>query len=80
AIITRWTALYQAFRRLQQVQSALTAVIEKEMKLPPKERNFVRGDRKAKEKCLAMVGIVRDPFFCRAISRMVRHLNPLAIA
>ncbi|KAJ7140750.1 hypothetical protein C8R44DRAFT_866446 [Mycena epipterygia] len=80
AVITHWTAHYQAFQQLQQVQSALTAVIEKEMKLPPKERNFVRGDRKAKEKCLAMVGIVKDPFFWRAISRMVRHLNPLAIA
>ncbi|KAJ6587338.1 ribonuclease H-like domain-containing protein, partial [Mycena sp. CBHHK59/15] len=73
AVITRWTAHYQAFRRLQQVQSALTA-------LPPNERNFVRGDRKAREKCLAMVAIVRDPSFWRAISQMVRHLNPLAVA
>ncbi|KAJ6576330.1 hypothetical protein B0H10DRAFT_1873425, partial [Mycena sp. CBHHK59/15] len=50
------------------------------MKLPPNERNFVRGDRKAREKCLAMVAIVRDPSFWRAISQMVRHLNPLAVA
>ncbi|KAJ7459620.1 hypothetical protein B0H11DRAFT_1736953, partial [Mycena galericulata] len=73
AVITRWTAHYQAFRRLQQVQSALTA-------LPPNERNFVRGDRKAREKCLAMVAIVRDASFWTAISQMVRHLNPLAVA
>ncbi|KAJ6632431.1 hypothetical protein B0H10DRAFT_1938054 [Mycena sp. CBHHK59/15] len=32
AVITCWTAHYQAFRQLQQVQSALTAMIEKEMK------------------------------------------------
>ncbi|KAJ7457660.1 hypothetical protein B0H11DRAFT_2062977 [Mycena galericulata] len=32
AVITRWTAHYQAFRWLQQVQSALTAVIEQEMR------------------------------------------------
>ncbi|KAJ6630279.1 ribonuclease H-like domain-containing protein [Mycena sp. CBHHK59/15] len=67
-------------RRLQEVQSALTAVIEREMRLPPKEHNFVRGDRKAKEKYLAMVAVVKDPFFWRAISQMVRHLNPLAVA
>ncbi|KAJ7468877.1 hypothetical protein B0H11DRAFT_2045209 [Mycena galericulata] len=43
AVITRWTAHYQAFWRLQQVQSALTAVIEQEMGLPPNEHSFVRG-------------------------------------
>lgn len=80
AVLTRWTAHYLAYCRLLAVMKTLQSLALQDSMRPSSDKLLVTGDKKAKEKALAMVRIINDPDFWCAIERMKNHLEPLAVA
>lgn len=69
AVLTRWTAHYQAYRRLLDLKSTLNRIVLDEEDRPANQKKIVTGDAKAKKKSLAMISIIRDEEFWEAILR-----------
>ena len=68
AVLTWWTMHYQAFRRLRELRTVITMVVEADEMRPPKERNVIIGDMRAKAKATEMVKLIRKPEFWDALS------------
>ncbi|EIW73832.1 hypothetical protein CONPUDRAFT_21809, partial [Coniophora puteana RWD-64-598 SS2] len=82
AVITRWTAHFVAYRRLIKLRRTLMAVASTEILRPDDKKMIITGDKKARQKALTMLLLIQDHSqqFWKAIERITRHLEPLAIA
>ncbi|EEB92774.1 hypothetical protein MPER_08670, partial [Moniliophthora perniciosa FA553] len=80
AVLTRWTSHYQAFRRLLQVRSQLVAVMATEGARSTRDKLIITGTKDAKERAIKMIEHIHNPLMWRAVTRIVRHLEPHAIA
>lgn len=67
AVLTRWTAHYNAYRRLLDLYIPLKLLTDHDAKYPgsqnERERIMITGNKKAQEKAEKMVKIIRDPVF-----------------
>ncbi|KAF9028151.1 hypothetical protein BDZ89DRAFT_951619 [Hymenopellis radicata] len=80
AVLTRWTAHYTAFRRLLKLRPNIESVFLVDDTRPESEKVVFIGKKAAKLKAREMHEIVKDGVFWYAITKIVRHLEPLAIA
>ncbi|EIW81491.1 hypothetical protein CONPUDRAFT_37147, partial [Coniophora puteana RWD-64-598 SS2] len=82
AVITRWTAHFVAYRRLIKLRRTLGTVAGNEILRPDDQKMIITGDKKARQKALTMLLLIQDQSqqFWKAIERITRHLEPLAIA
>lgn len=98
AVLTRWTAHYQAYARLLDLHVLLVMLVDMDSRRVETEQCVIAGDAKAKKKAKVMVALIRNNTFWTSllryvnhsqlhvyifdswISRMKRHLEPLAIA
>lgn len=69
AVLTRWTAHYQAYSRLLDLRPVLVMVAATDECRSERERCLVAGDAKAKKKATAMVTLIRNDTFWRALLR-----------
>lgn len=69
AVLTRWTAHYQAYSRLLDLRSVLVVVVEMDERQLEKERCVVAGDAKTKRKAKEMVALIKNDTFWRALLR-----------
>jgi len=67
AVLTRWTAHYNAYRRLLELYIPLKLLADHDEKHPGNEnerkRIMITGNKKAQQKAETMVRIIRDPIF-----------------
>ncbi|TFK16929.1 hypothetical protein FA15DRAFT_571127, partial [Coprinopsis marcescibilis] len=80
AVLTQWTSHFLAFDRLLELEGTLQLVILKDSMEKPDDRKIVIGTTEAKEKATKMIQLVKNTSFWIGLSRVVRHLRPLAIA
>jgi len=69
AVLTHWTAHYQAYRRLLMLHATLVAIVSVDATRMEANKKVITGDRKAKEHAHRMVGIIMNPIFWHAIAR-----------
>ena len=69
AVLTRWTAHYQAYSRLLDLHHVLIMVVDTDARRPEKERRVITGDTRAKKKAKDMVTLIRNDVFWRALLR-----------
>ena len=69
AVLTRWTAHYQAYKRLLELQPSLQLIVSTEAARPESKKMIVTGDKKAREHATEMLGIITNRTFWRAITR-----------
>ena len=69
AVLTRWTAHYQAYSRLLDLRFMLVIVVNTDGGRPEKERCVIAGDTKAKKKAESMVALIRNNTFWLALQR-----------
>lgn len=81
-VSTRWGSHYLAYRRLLQIKTALTLLVESDSSKPPPHQLLIKGDARAKAKAREMISIIQDSdnSFWNAILMVVQHLEPLAVA
>ncbi|EJF56157.1 hypothetical protein DICSQDRAFT_72102, partial [Dichomitus squalens LYAD-421 SS1] len=75
-VLTRWTSIYFAYRRLLQLRTALMVFVED-------RRLFESGTTESHARTREMVDELKKPLLWHHLSRQVivkRHLEPLAIA
>ncbi|KAJ7877395.1 hypothetical protein B0H14DRAFT_2301281, partial [Mycena olivaceomarginata] len=75
-----WTAHYLSYCRLLEVMMTLQALALQDSMRPANDKLLTTGDKKTNAKATARIKIINSPDFWRAIERMKRHLEPLAIA
>lgn len=67
AVLTRWTAHYNAYRRLLDLYVPLKLLTDHDAKYPgpqnERQRIMITGNKKAQEKAAEMVKLIRDPIF-----------------
>ena len=67
AVLTRWTAHYNAYRRLLDLYIPLKLLTDHDAKLlgseNERQRILITGNKKAQEKAQEMVKIIRNPVF-----------------
>ncbi|KZP34710.1 hypothetical protein FIBSPDRAFT_971865, partial [Athelia psychrophila] len=80
AVLTRWTAHYQSYKRLLELHTALVVLVSSEAARPLDKKMIVTGDAKARARAASMLEIIGNNSFWHAITRIKRHLEPLAIA
>lgn len=71
AVLTRWTAHYQAYKRMLELRASLVAIIAADDARPSDKKLIVTGDRKAKDQARKMITIIMDPVFWHALTRYV---------
>jgi hypothetical protein len=69
AVLTRWTAHYQAYKRLLKLQGALQMLVSAEKARPNSKKLIATGERKAKDHANKMMEVITDSTFWRAIAR-----------
>jgi hypothetical protein len=77
AIITRWTAHYQAYSRLLDLRVVLIAVIDTDSRRQEKDQCVISGDTKSKKKVKEMVALINEDTFWRALLRYGIHFSSL---
>ncbi|KAF9782369.1 hypothetical protein BJ322DRAFT_1009694 [Thelephora terrestris] len=73
AVLTRWTAHYQAYARLLDLHSVLVMVVDMDSRRPEKERCVIAGDAKARKKAKDMVMLIKDNNFWMSLLRYGRY-------
>lgn len=68
-MLTRWTAHYLAYARLLELRATLIAVVDNDPAKPAKDQCVIIGEMKAKAKVHAMVQIIQDRNFWKALKR-----------
>ncbi|EJF60609.1 hypothetical protein DICSQDRAFT_62505 [Dichomitus squalens LYAD-421 SS1] len=82
-VLTRWTSIYLAYRRLLQLRTALMVFIEDRFYAPSRRDNrriFESGTLESHAKTREMIEELKKPLLWHHLSRVKRHLEPLAIA
>lgn len=69
AVLTRWTAHYQAYARLLDLHLVLLMVVEMDSRRPEKDRCVVAGDASSKKKAKDMVALINNNTFWTALLR-----------
>lgn len=69
AVITRWTAHYQAYKRLLELHTSLLVLVSSENARPPEKKMIVTGDSKSQKRATKMLKIITNPVFWHAITR-----------
>jgi hypothetical protein len=69
AVLTRWTAHYQAYKCLLKLQGALQMFVSVENARPDSKKLIATGERKAKDHANKMMEVITDSVFWRAIAR-----------
>ncbi|KAJ3008701.1 hypothetical protein NUW54_g3057 [Trametes sanguinea] len=72
-VVTRWTSHYLAYRRLLELLPALQILAQD-------HRLFESGTAESHAKSREMIPIIRNGLFWHSLTRVKRHLEPLAIA
>src|ERR1700683_2027251 len=68
AVLTRWTAHYQAYRHLLKLQPTLQLWVSAEAAQPESKKMIVMGDKKAKEHATEMLDVITKSRFWHAIA------------
>lgn len=69
AVLTRWTAHYQAFKRLLEVHQSLIALAHMENARPDDKKMIITGDKKARTRSRAMLDIIENSEFWHKLAR-----------
>ena len=69
AVLTRWTAHYQAYARLLDLRFVLVIVVTPDKDQPENEMCIFSGDAKAKKKAKEMVALINNDDFWKALTR-----------
>lgn len=69
AVITRWTAHYQAYKRLLELHTSLEVLTVKEAARPADKKMVITGDAKAQARSRKMLDIIRNPLLWHALAR-----------
>ena len=77
AVLTRWTAHYQAYSRLLDLWTVLIAVIDTDSHRSEKNRCVIAGDARSKKKATEMVALINEEAFWRALLRYGVYLSHL---
>ncbi|KAF9232801.1 ribonuclease H-like domain-containing protein [Melanogaster broomeanus] len=80
AVLTRWTAHYLAFRCLLDLKLVLEMLVTREKEAPRESKIMVTGDIAARKKGADMLATIEDPLFWHTVLRIVKHIEPLALA
>ena len=67
AVLTQWTAHYQAYSRLLDLCHVLIMVVDTDAHRPEKERRVITGDTRAKKKAKDMVTLIKNDVFWKAL-------------
>jgi hypothetical protein len=67
AVLTRWTAHYQAYKHLLKLQGALQILVSAENAQPDLKKLVATGERKAKDHANKMMEVITDSMFWRAM-------------
>lgn len=79
AVLTRWTAHYQAYKRLLELRENLISIIASDAARPTANKLIVTGDAKAIAHSRKMIEIVNDSLFWLSIARFVELSAPLLL-
>ena len=74
AVLTRWTAHYQAYARLLDLRLVLIMLIDTDSRRPEKDMCVVAGDSKAKRKARDMVTLIKNEHFWVSLLRYESRL------
>ena len=69
AVLTRWTAHYQAYSRLLDLRAVLLLAVDTDSHRLEKVKCVVAGDAKAKKKARGMVTLIENDAFWKALLR-----------
>lgn len=69
AVLTRWTAHYQSYKRLLELHTALVVLVSSEAARPLDKKMIVTGDAKARARSASMLEIIENSNFWHAIAR-----------
>jgi hypothetical protein len=69
AVLTRWTAHYQAYKWLLELQGALQMLVSAENARLVSMKLIATGEKKAKDHSSKMMGVITNSTFWRAIVR-----------
>jgi hypothetical protein len=67
AVLTRWTAHYQAYKQLLELQGALQMLVFAENARPVSIKLIATGEQKAKDHSIKMMGVITNSIFWCAI-------------
>jgi hypothetical protein len=70
-VLTRWTAHLRAYQWLASVENVLSAVVATELRRSEKDRLFITGDKRSKERAEKMIAIIRNPTFWVSLQQYV---------
>ncbi|THU86619.1 hypothetical protein K435DRAFT_683254, partial [Dendrothele bispora CBS 962.96] len=81
AVLTRWTAHYQAFVRLVELRPKLLQLVYHDEGEPDERKRIMKtGNAAAQRKAEEMMGVIKNSDFWEALKHIIDHLEPLAIA
>ncbi|KAJ3824934.1 ribonuclease H-like domain-containing protein [Lentinula raphanica] len=81
AVLTRWTAHYLAFVRLIELREKLLELVYRDAAQPDEKKRIMKtGNAQAQKKAVEMISLIKNEAFWEALSSIVTHLEPLAIA
>jgi len=69
AVLTRWTAHYQAYKRLLELKATLQMLVSAEATRPESKKMIITGDKKAKDHATEMLDVIMNSRFWHAIAR-----------
>jgi hypothetical protein len=69
AVLTRWTAHYQAYKRLLELKATLQMLVSAEAARPESKKMIITGDKKAKDHATEMLNVIMNSTFWHAIAR-----------
>ncbi|KAG8723267.1 hypothetical protein FRC09_004049 [Ceratobasidium sp. 395] len=77
-VLTRWTSVYMALKRLLECLPAFRGLLNNRNRM--ELRDVAGTERRAREKALEILDIIEDEQFWSNVTRIVSHLEPLTIA
>lgn len=75
AILTRWTMHYQSYRRLRELRTTITMVVDMDEAQPETLRRVIAGDARSKTKAREMIRLIKDLHFWHALALYVNFRN-----
>jgi hypothetical protein len=69
AVLTRWTAHYQAYKHLLELKATLQMLVSAEAAWPESKKMIITGDKKAKDHATEMLNVIMNSTFWHAIAR-----------
>jgi hypothetical protein len=63
AVLTRWTAHYQAYKCLLELKATLQMLVSAEAARPESKKMIITGDKKAKDHATEMLNVIMNSTF-----------------